>query len=138
MGWRARFVRPSIIGQPQWECWPLYAVSMEPGGHIRAKYHSVRQRFGQGNKSAEGKVSFPAQRAGPDEGERVAKMWVGLSREESFDNREARRVRRGDLDLGERLRAPIGEHWRARRRMKVAMRYATLRANRRIFVFFPR
>src|SRR2546430_17743560 len=48
-----------------------------------------------------------ARRAGPGDRERVAKMRVGLSREESVGNSEARRVRRGGSRLFERgLPAP--------------------------------
>src|SRR2546430_8075741 len=49
-----------------------------------------------------------ARRAGPGDRERVAKMRVGLSREESVGNSEARRVRRGGSRLLESaLRAEI-------------------------------
>src|SRR5258708_6335497 len=38
-----------------------------------------------------------ARGTGPDDGKRVAKMRVGLSREESVGNSKARRVRRGGI-----------------------------------------
>src|SRR5205807_3953196 len=78
-----------------------------------------------------------ARRAGPGDRERVAKMRVGLSREEPVGNSEVRRSRGGESRFLERaVRAPsAGATVRASRRRDESgeLRHALrLRANRRV------
>ncbi len=129
-----------IIRQPQWECLATFICSsMKQVAHIRQISQALRQRFGERKQICGREVfSFPSpDRAGPNDRERVAKMRVGLSREESVGNSEARRVRRGGSRfLESALRAPVaGATVRASRRRDESgeLRHAIrLRANRRI------